>query len=169
MIYAVYAVHIITCIFLILVVLLQQGKGADLSVFGGGTTQAAFGARGAATLLHKLTVAFFVMFLITTMSIGILQRNRRGSSVMRDVQTPQGEPATAPAPIPPGDATDGSGAQEPTAPAPQSLEAQPGAPGEPAAEPGAEPGPEAAPPADAGAAPPGETAPTDEAAPPPGG
>ena len=46
MLYLVYAIHVIICLFLILVVLLQQGKGADLSVFGGGSTQAAFGARG---------------------------------------------------------------------------------------------------------------------------
>jgi preprotein translocase subunit SecG len=87
--YVVYFIHIITSIFLILVVLLQQGKGADLSVFGGGSTQAAFGARGAATLLHKLTVGFFVLFMVTTLSIGILQRSgRKGSSVMVEVETP---------------------------------------------------------------------------------
>jgi preprotein translocase subunit SecG len=102
-IYVVYAIHIITCIFLILVVLLQQGKGADLSVFGGGTTQAAFGARGAATLLHKLTVGFFILFMVTTVSIGILQRGRRASSVMQGVEAPaQTTPATAPvAPVVP--------------------------------------------------------------------
>ena len=52
MIYLLYTIHVIVCIFLILVVLLQQGKGADLSVFGVGSTQAAFGARGATTLLQ---------------------------------------------------------------------------------------------------------------------
>ena len=57
MIYVLYLIHIVTCLFLILVVLLQQGKGADLSVFGGGATQAAFGARERCrALLHKLTV-----------------------------------------------------------------------------------------------------------------
>ena len=56
MLYALYTIHVVICLFLIMVVLLQQGKGADLSVFGGGGTQTAFGARGAATLLHKLTV-----------------------------------------------------------------------------------------------------------------
>lgn len=136
MIYAIYAIHIVTCIFLILVVLLQQGKGADLSVFGGGTTQAAFGARGAATLLHKLTVTFFVLFLITTLSIGILQRNLRGASVMREVETRQVEPSTAPAPVPPGEVTEEPGVDEGSAvDAPMSLEAEPGAAGGPAAEP----------------------------------
>ena len=94
MLYVLYFVHIVTCIFLILVVLLQQGKGADLSVFGGGSTQAAFGARGAATLLHKLTVGFFVMFILTTLSIGIFQRGGDGgSSVMLDVEAPAVEGA----------------------------------------------------------------------------
>ena len=71
MIYLLEAVHVLVCIFLILVVLLQQGKGADLSVFGGGSTQTAFGARSATTLLHKLTVASFVIFIVTTVSIAL--------------------------------------------------------------------------------------------------
>jgi preprotein translocase subunit SecG len=81
-IYVLYFIHVVICLFLIMVVLLQQGKGADLSVFGGGSTQAAFGARGAATLLHKLTVGFFVAFIVTTMSIAMLQRGAQDSSVM---------------------------------------------------------------------------------------
>ena len=94
MLYVVYFIHVVISLFLIMVVLLQQGKGADLSVFGGGSTQAAFGARGAATLLHKLTVACFVLFIITTMTIGILQRSGSGSSVMTDVEA--AAPAAAP-------------------------------------------------------------------------
>lgn len=87
MIYLFYTVHVLTCIFLILVVLLQQGKGADLSVFGGGSTQAAFGARGAATLLHKLTVGFFILFIVTTLSIAMLQGRGRTESVLSGVET----------------------------------------------------------------------------------
>lgn len=77
--YVLVPLHVIICIFLILVVLLQQGKGADLSVFGGGSTQTAFGARGATTLLHKLTVTSFVLFIATTMLIGIFQSDSGGS------------------------------------------------------------------------------------------
>lgn len=83
MIYVIYTIHVVVCLFLILVVLLQQGKGADLSVFGGGSTQTAFGARGAATLLHKLTTGSFVFFILTTLAIAVFQgRSHEGSSVM---------------------------------------------------------------------------------------
>lgn len=92
MIYLIYTIHVITCLFLILVVLLQQGKGADLSVFGGGSTQAAFGARGAATFLHKMTVVGFIAFIFTTMSIGFLQSSGRQGSVMTEVEVQQTEP-----------------------------------------------------------------------------
>jgi len=85
LIYVLYTIHIVVSLFLILVVLLQQGKGADLSVFGGGTTQAAFGARGAATLLHKMTVIGFVAFILTTTGIGFLQTGGSRDSVMSTV------------------------------------------------------------------------------------
>jgi preprotein translocase subunit SecG len=91
-------IHVIVCLFLILVVLLQQGKGADLSVFGGGGTQAAFGARGATTLLHKLTVIAFVGFILTTMGIGLLKNTARATSVLSGL--PVVEEATEPEPAP---------------------------------------------------------------------
>ncbi|MEP7013028.1 MAG: preprotein translocase subunit SecG [Acidobacteriota bacterium] len=97
MIYLFYTVHIIVCIFLILVVLLQQGKGADLSVFGGGATQTVFGARGATTLLHKLTVSSFVIFIFTTLAIAVVQRREAGSSVMKGVAAKSGATKTVPA------------------------------------------------------------------------
>jgi len=98
-IYLLYAIHILVCVFLILVVLLQQGKGADLSVFGGGSTQTAFGARGATTLLHKLTVASFVIFILTTVSIGVFQGKAGNSSVVSGISRAKGK-AAAPAPAP---------------------------------------------------------------------
>jgi preprotein translocase subunit SecG len=104
-IYLLYAVHVLVCLFLILVVLLQQGKGADLSVFGGGSTQTAFGARGATTLLHKLTVASFLVFILTTLLIGLPQIRRGGGTVMEGVETEgtaPAAPATPAAPSPDG-------------------------------------------------------------------
>lgn len=133
MIYLLYAIHLIVCVFLILVVLLQQGKGADLSVFGGGSTQTAFGARSATTLLHKLTVASFVIFILTTVSIGVFQ-SKGGSSVVSGVGRIKGKtppPATAPiaptpapvtakpvAPVTPAPATPVTSAPAPTKPTP---------------------------------------------------
>jgi preprotein translocase subunit SecG len=95
-IYIVYGIHVVICLFLILVVLLQQGKGADLSVFGGGSTQAAFGARGAATILHKMTVAGFVGFILTTITIGFMQTSGSQASVMSAVEEEVTEPVPAP-------------------------------------------------------------------------
>lgn len=114
MIYIAYTIHVVVCLFLILVVLLQQGKGADLSVFGGGATQSAFGARGAATLLHKLTVAGFVAFIFTTVGIGLLQSGGSSDSVMSTVveeaasEAPavEGELIEAETPAVPADADD---------------------------------------------------------------
>jgi preprotein translocase subunit SecG len=75
-------VHVIVSIFLILVVLVQQGRGADLAgAFGGGGSQTAFGARGATTLLHKLTQGFFIAFVVTSLTLAIMQARPR-SSVM---------------------------------------------------------------------------------------
>ncbi len=115
MIFVLYAVHVTVSLFLVLVVLLQQGKGADLSVFGGGASQAAFGARGAATLLHKLTVGCFVLFIVTTLSIGFLQKQDTSSvmsgvgSVMDEVQAT--EPETAPASTAPAQESEGAPAE----------------------------------------------------------
>ncbi len=113
MIYLLYTIHVLVCVFLILVVLLQQGKGADLSVFGGGSTQTAFGARGATTLLHKITVASFIVFVLTTMSITILDSGPGTSSVMEQVQE-----ETQPGPGPGIPDQPAQGAQPPATPAP---------------------------------------------------
>jgi preprotein translocase subunit SecG len=99
-IYLLYSLHVLVCVFLIFVVLLQQGKGADLSVFGGGTTQTAFGARGATTLLHKLTVGSFVIFVITTLAIGLPQL-REGGGVMKGAKTSKTAPAKTATPASP--------------------------------------------------------------------
>ncbi|RME63403.1 MAG: preprotein translocase subunit SecG, partial [Nitrospirae bacterium] len=63
------AIHIIVCLFLIVVVLVQGGKGAELgSAFGSGASQTLFGPRGAATVLTKLTTIMAVVFMITSLA-----------------------------------------------------------------------------------------------------
>ncbi len=75
--YLVLILHLIACFFLIAVVLLQQGKGQDLaSAFGGGGTQAAFGPRGSATLLSRVTTALAAVFMITSISLSILKQKQ---------------------------------------------------------------------------------------------
>jgi preprotein translocase subunit SecG len=64
--------HVIVCLFLIIVVLLQSGKAADLAgAFGGMGSQTAFGPRGSATLLSKATTISAVIFMLTSMSLSI--------------------------------------------------------------------------------------------------
>jgi preprotein translocase subunit SecG len=105
--------HVIVSIFLILVVLLQQGKSADWAgAFGGGGSQTVFGARGAATALSKATVGAAVIFLITSLSLTILISRPGGSSVIREgARQEQTQPAQ-PAGQPP------AGQQQQTTPAP---------------------------------------------------
>ncbi len=85
MIYALITLHVLICLFLIIVVLLQSGKAADLAgAFGGMGSQTAFGPRGAATVLSKATTIAAVLFMITSITLTIIQTRRGavGSSVL---------------------------------------------------------------------------------------
>lgn len=91
--------HVLVCIFLILVVLLQQGKSADWSgAFGGGGTQTAFGSRGSGTLLSKATTAAAVLFMITSLALTVFISRPGGSSVIRKGATQQNQQQGQPAP-----------------------------------------------------------------------
>jgi preprotein translocase subunit SecG len=99
-------VHVIVCLFLIIVVLLQSGKAADLAgAFGGMGSQTAFGPRGSATLLSKATTISAVLFMITSLSLSILATRRSGgvgSTVLEQGSRPPAAPTkSAPAPVPP--------------------------------------------------------------------
>ena len=76
--------HVVVCFLLILVVLLQKGKGQDFaSTFGGGGTQTAFGARSGATILHRATTAAAIIFMVTPLTLTILMsRSGQDSSVL---------------------------------------------------------------------------------------
>ncbi|HLY43731.1 MAG TPA: preprotein translocase subunit SecG [Terracidiphilus sp.] len=94
--YFVLAIHIIVCLFLIGVVLLQQGRSADLAgAFGGQGSQTAFGPRAAANVLTRLTTWCAVIFICTSLALTVLYaRGQHGSSVMDNIKT---TPASAPA------------------------------------------------------------------------
>ena len=82
MYYLAAAIYVITCVVLILVVLLQQGKGGDIAnAFGGGTSQAAFGARSGATVLSRATTVCAVLFMLGALLLGILGQRGPGSVV----------------------------------------------------------------------------------------
>ena len=98
-------VHIIVCLFLIIVVLLQSGKSADIAAaFGGMGSQTAFGPRGAATLLSKATTLAAVIFMLTSITLSILASRRPSTSVLQNLKTqpaksaPLKPPTSTPAP-----------------------------------------------------------------------
>lgn len=81
--------HFIICIFLIIVVLLQAGKGADIgATFGGGGSQTVFGPRGAATLLSKITTGAAILFLLTSIILAGLARQESQNSVISGAKLP---------------------------------------------------------------------------------
>lgn len=80
------ALHIIVSIFLIITVLLQSGRKADLSAFGGFSSQTLFGPRGTATLLSKITTGLAILFMVTSLSLWIFSA-KGPSSVVGKVKT----------------------------------------------------------------------------------
>ncbi|MFI5183983.1 MAG: preprotein translocase subunit SecG [Vicinamibacteria bacterium] len=91
--YLVVTLHVAACLFLIAVVLLQQGKGQDLaSAFGGGGTQTAFGPRGSANVLSRATTILAGLFMITSLALSMLRPQSR--SVLDKIPA-----AAAPSPV----------------------------------------------------------------------
>ncbi len=105
MIYVLTFLYVVVCLFLVLVVLLQQGKGADVaSAFGASSSQTTFGARGTATVLEKITTWAFVAFSVLAISISLIQSRPRSlnlSKVAKPVSKPVAPaPASPLAPVP---------------------------------------------------------------------
>jgi len=82
-------VHVIVSIFLICIVLLQSGKGAEIGAAFGGSSQTLFGSRGAATFLNKLTTVAAILFMVT--SLLLTMATTKGSSVIQNVPAEQGK------------------------------------------------------------------------------
>jgi preprotein translocase subunit SecG len=129
-------IHVAVCFILIVVVLLQSGKAADLAgAFGGMGSQATFGPRGTATLLSKVTTGAAVLFMITSLSLSVVgtRRGGSGSSVTDKIKS------TAKAPVdqkakPNTIKVKGSDGKETEIPLPQDLKQLPS--GSPTAPPG---------------------------------
>jgi preprotein translocase subunit SecG len=73
-------VHVMVCLFMIFIVLIQSGKGAELGAAFGGSGQTLFGARGAATVLGKLTTGAAIVFMLTSLLLAVV--TSKGSSVV---------------------------------------------------------------------------------------
>ena len=87
---AVLALHFIVCLFLICVILLQAGKGADIgAAFGAGGSQTVFGPRGAATFLTKVTTVVAILFIVTSISLArFASKAREGSRSVIETAAP---------------------------------------------------------------------------------
>ena len=82
--------HILVCLFLVGIVLLQQGKGADMgATFGGGSNQTVFGADGPMPILSKVTTASAVIFMVTSLALAYISSNDSTSSVMKQISVPK--------------------------------------------------------------------------------
>ena len=94
---------VLNCFVLIVVVLLQSGKAADLAgAFGGAGSQTAFGPRGAATILSQATTWCAVMFMVCAMALALRSERTagQGNSVIYNTNKPAPKPATPAAPAP---------------------------------------------------------------------
>src|SRR5215472_14513990 len=101
-------VHVLVCFFLIIVVLLQSGKAADLAgAFGGMGSQTAFGPRGSATLLSKATTVSAVLFMVTSLSLSILATRNAGlgTTVLEGAPAKPAPAKSAPLPVSPAQPT----------------------------------------------------------------
>ena len=99
--YAVLTLHIVACLFLIAVVLLQQGKGQDLaSAFGGGGTQTAFGPRGSANVLSRATTILAGLFMVTSLGLSMLRPKETSVLDSLPAATASPSPAVSGSPSP---------------------------------------------------------------------
>jgi len=83
------SIHVIASVLLVLIVLLQTGKGADMGAsFGGGSSQTLFGSSGPATVLGKITTGVAVIFMLTSLTLAYTAGHRADKTIMTNVSAP---------------------------------------------------------------------------------
>ncbi|MBV5318285.1 MAG: preprotein translocase subunit SecG [Desulfobulbaceae bacterium] len=95
--------HTVVCLFLICIVLLQHGKGADVGASFGGSSQSLFGTEGPLPLLNKITTLAAIVFMGTSITLAYLSTNKSTGSVMSKVKVEAQQQApvqTAPMTVP---------------------------------------------------------------------
>ncbi|HVO83059.1 MAG TPA: preprotein translocase subunit SecG [Syntrophobacteria bacterium] len=107
-------VHIVVCVALIVIVLLQKGRGADIGALFGGSSQTLFGSTGGSTFFNRLTTSVAIVFMLTSLTLAYRSQRYGSDSIMRGVQPAATAPApgTEKAPLP------GASAPEPAKAAP---------------------------------------------------
>jgi preprotein translocase subunit SecG len=136
-------VHIVVALALILIVLLQTGKGADMgAAFGGGSSQTLFGSTGASTFLSRLTTVAAIVFMLTSLALAYMSGHRGGRSIVSEMPAPVAEPTDEGLPqmpvqaegVAPEDTIPGELAPSDRAAAPAEPESSPASEGESAAQ-----------------------------------
>lgn len=113
-------IHLFVCIFIIFIVLIQSGKGAELGAAFGGSSQTLFGARGAATIFGKLTTVAAVVFMLTSLALALVTSKEKSVVTAAPVTQHRAMPAApgaAKGPLP------GVQPQQKSAPAPAAVPA----------------------------------------------
>lgn len=90
-------VHVLVCLFLVGIVLLQHGKGADIGASFGGSSQSLFGTEGPLPLLNKITTAVAVLFMVTSVSLAYISAHKSTGSVMIEEAASQRQTVEEPA------------------------------------------------------------------------
>lgn len=120
--------HVMVCLVLIVVVLLQRGKGAEIgAVFGGGASTTVFGSRGAGNFLTKLTTASAIVFMLTSLTLSYIANTRSTRSIFEEGAEPGPAPGQQGLPFSEIPGGEGAGA-EATAPSETPAPATPEAP-----------------------------------------
>jgi preprotein translocase subunit SecG len=126
--YVVPIIHVFACLFLIVVVLLQTGKGADMGAVFGGGSQTFFGTGGAGNLLTKLTTGTAIAFMLTSLILSYGQSRSGSSGLLNRLPTETSAPAVPAPPAAGAPAAPAPAAPAPAAPAPAPAGDAPAAP-----------------------------------------
>jgi preprotein translocase subunit SecG len=89
-------IHVIVCFLMIASILLQAGKGAEIGAAFGGSSQTVFGSRGPGTFLSKVTIGAAVIFMLTSLGLALLSKERTFSSTVIDLNKKETPAPTAP-------------------------------------------------------------------------
>jgi len=110
-------IHVMVCFLMVGAILLQSGKGAEIGASFGGSSQTVFGSRGPANFLSKFTVVVAAIFMLTSLSLALLAKERTFSSTVIDLKKKETSPPSSETPATPPTAPDAKTSAPSDAPA----------------------------------------------------